>query len=428
MAPAEPPQSIPPTAGPPGDLSAGNHLIRATWLAPISADRPDELIPGGGVLVRDGKIIGVGPGDLLRAQAHYVTELPGHLLLPGFVNAHTHLELSLSQPGNPQKSFAAWLTQMIQNTDNDSAAAIAHGVGQCRRFGVTTVADITRHPALVRPFLAATGLRVTSFGEVRAMATRRHQLAPLLDAALHAGVSPQGRPRIGISPHSPYSTEPAAYLACIEAAKKFALPLTTHLAESPDEAQFLAHHTGPLRDLWDSLGWDDQVPKFAGGPIRFAKSLGLLDLPTLLAHVNYCDDAELAILAAGRASVVYCPRTHRFFGHPPHRFQEMLARGINVAVGTDSCASSPDLNLLNDLRLIHQIAPDMPAASVLEMGTRRGAAALGLENLYGSLAPGRAADLAAFAVTAANNPLRALLESDALPTHLFSSPQLNTEN
>jgi cytosine/adenosine deaminase-related metal-dependent hydrolase len=421
MAPAKPPQSFPPNAGPPGNLSAGNQLIRATWLAPMSADRPGELIPGGGVLVRDGKIIGVGSGDSLRAQAHYVTEMPGHLLLPGLVNAHTHLELSLSQPGNPPKNFAAWLTQMIRSAENDSAAAVAHGVDQCWRFGVTTVADITRQPGLVRPYLAVTGLRITSFGEVRAMATRRHQLAPLLDAALHAGVSPQGRPRIGISPHSPYSTESAAYLACIEAAKKFALPLTTHLAESPDEAQFLAHHTGPLRDLWDSLGWDDQVPKFAGGPIRFAKSLSLLDLPTLLAHVNYCDDAELAILAAGRASVVYCPRTHRFFGHPPHRFQEMLARGINVAVGTDSCASSPDLNLLNDLRLIHQIAPDMPAASVLEMGTRRGAAALGLENLCGSVAPGRAADLVAFAVTAANNPLLSLLESDALPTKLFSS-------
>src|SRR5207253_5134070 len=137
------------------------------------------------------------------------------------------------------------------------------------------------------------------------------------------------------------------YRRCLAAAKYFGLTLATHLAETPHEEEFLASHAGPFRELWEFLGaWDEQVPTFAGGPIRYAQSLGLLDYPTLLAHVNYCDDAELALLARGRASVVYCPRTHAFFGHPPHRWREMLSRGINVAIGTDSCASSPDLNLL----------------------------------------------------------------------------------
>lgn len=392
----------------------------------MSADHPDELIPGGGVLVRDGIILAVAPASSLRSKADRVTDMPGHLLLPGLVNAHAHLELSHCRPGDPPQNFAAWLAAMIRDAAStgeggDVVGALAQGIGQCRRFGATTVADITRHPVLTRPLLR-TSLRATSFGEVRAMAQRRHQLQTHLEAAVHRPPGDAGYLRIGISPHAPYSTELAAYRACIDVATELELPLTTHLAESPDEAQFLAEHTGPLRELWDSLGWDDAVPKFPGGPIRLAKALGLLDRPTLLAHVNYCDDDELAILAAGRASVVYCPRTHRYFGHPPHRFRDMLARGINVAVGTDSCASSPDLNLLDDLRLIHQIAPDHSAARVLEMGTRRGAVALGLERECGSIAPNHSADILAFPATG-TDPLLSLLESDTLPAQVWFAGQ-----
>src|SRR5205823_6508560 len=118
------------------------------------------------------------------------------------------------------------------------------------------------------------------------------------------------------------------------------LPLAIHLAEIPEEREFLRSHTGPLREMWQRLGhWEDFPGTFAGSPVAFAKMLGLLDYPTLLAHVNDCDDDDLALLARGKASVVYCPRTHRYFERPPHRWREMLAAGINVTIGTDSCAS-----------------------------------------------------------------------------------------
>jgi cytosine/adenosine deaminase-related metal-dependent hydrolase len=135
------------------------------------------------------------------------------------------------------------------------------------------------------------------------------------------------------------------------------LPLATHLSEAQEEKTFLESHSGMFRDLWERIGsWEDDVPTFKGSPIAMAQAIGMLDFPTLLAHVNYCDDHELELLTRGRASVVYCPRTHRYFGHPPHRWREMLARGINVAVGSDSCASSPDLNLVDDLRLLPAIS------------------------------------------------------------------------
>lgn len=187
----------------------------------------------------------------------------------------------------------------------------------------------------------------------------------------------------------------------------------THLAETAEEADFLRDHSGPLRSIWRAVGgFDEEVPTFDGGPIRFAASLGLLDYEkTLLAHVNYCDDAELAILAKGVASVVYCPRTHAYFGHPPHRWREMLAAGVNVAVGTDSLASSPSLDLMDDLRLLRKIAPEVPAADLWAMATRRGAAALGLTDC-GTLTVGKRADAVAFDVSS-GDPLAEALDGEA---------------
>lgn len=295
------------------------------------------------------------------------------------------------------------------------AHAITLGVEQCRRFGVTTVGDISRQIHLSRPLLRNAKLRVVSFGEIMAMAQRRSLLEERIALATDTSQTTE-RLGVGLTPHSPYSVEVSAYRRCVEVAKELQLPLATHLAETAHEADFLAQHVGPLKDLWDAwLIWDDQVPTFAGGPIRMAKSVGLLDYPSLLAHVNYCDDEEMNLLAASQVSVIYCPRTHAYFGHPPHRWREMLAQGINVAAGTDSCASSPNLNLVDDLRLLHKLAPDLQPEEIWQMGTIRGAKALSMQNQVGSLTPEKFADIVAFTVHS-ESPLREVL-TDPRPPH-----------
>jgi cytosine/adenosine deaminase-related metal-dependent hydrolase len=143
---------------------------------------------------------------------------------------------------------------------------------------------------------------------------------------------------------------------------------------------------------------DDAIPAFNGGPVRWGQSWGQLiynrgepperTIPVVLAHVNYCDNAELMAIAAARASVAYCPRTHAFFGHPPHRYREMLEAGINVCLGTDSRASSPDLSVLREARLLVERDGISPALG-LEMVTRNGAVALGVDKEVGSLAEGK---------------------------------------
>jgi cytosine/adenosine deaminase-related metal-dependent hydrolase len=228
-----------------------------------------------------------------------------------------------------------------------------------------------------------------------------------------------GNVRIGISPHAPYSVEPQGYWRALEVAKQKKLPLATHLAESLEEAEFLSRHSGSLMKVWDFVGgFDDAVPRSEGGPIRFAESLGILDYATVLAHVNYCDDEELKILASGKASVVYNPRTHAYFAHPPHRWREMEAAGINVAVGTDSVASSGDLNLVEELRLMHRIAPQVEPQRLWKMATMKGAMALGVEKVVGSLSAEKLADFVVFPAQG-SDPLRTILENQLDPTALW---------
>lgn len=406
-----------------GDVPAPKVIVRAAWVAPMDGPPMRDAA----IVIAGGRLIDVG--DFGRLSAIHpdaqTIDRSDCTILPGLVNAHAHLELSEFACGAPPGRFVDWIARLVprgqatlESVEESVSRSVPIGVAQCLRFGVTCVADISRHCAVSRPLLSGGPLRVVSYGEVQAMAQRRG----LFDQRLATAIDPtfaSDHLRVGLTPHAPYSVELDLYRKCVDLARSASLPLATHLAETPDEATFLASHSGPFRELWDLLGaWDEDVPRFAGGPIRFARHIGLLDYPALLAHVNYCDGAELEILSRGRASIVYCPRTHAYFGHPPHRWRRMLASGINVAVGTDSCASSPDLNLVQDLRLLRKIAPDVPAIDLWSLATIRAARAIQMDNVIGSLAPGKAADFVLFG-TRGNEPLSEILEQELAPQEVW---------
>jgi cytosine/adenosine deaminase-related metal-dependent hydrolase len=389
------------------------------------------VIADGALVVAGDRIVDVGAVGGMRG-AHpdaAVIDLGDVVVLPGLVNAHAHLELSFLSRAKSPGSFVDWVRAVIAETAANASSggfflggAGEIGIKDSLRFGVTSIGDISasRFTRMIRGIFSTGGVpRLVSYGEVTAMGQRRGQLEQRLEAVTdRSGIGPPVR--LGISPHAPYSIEAHGYRRCLETAVSQQMPLATHMAETPYEAEFLASHTGPFRDLWDGLGaWDDQVPTFRGGPIRYARALGLLDYPrTLLAHVNYCDEEELSILAAGRASVVYCPRTHRYFGHPPHRWREMLHRGINVALGTDSCASSPDVNLVDDLRLVHEIAPEHPVERLWEMVTIRAAQAIDAVDSVGTLTGGKYADFVCFGIRG-EEPLREILKTSAVPVGVW---------
>jgi cytosine/adenosine deaminase-related metal-dependent hydrolase len=396
-----------------------------TLLQAAFAFTQSSVLPDAGVVFQNGVILNVGKEAALRTKHPDadVIDAGDSILLPGLINAHTHLELSNCSHDPPCSSFPDWIVSLPKRIgpDRNFASATQGGIDQCMRFGVTTIGDISQQTHITRQILAQSPLCAVSYGEVLGLSTMKSRYAELLSMALDCSHA-TARLHIGLTPHSPYTIDLPSFRLCLQIAQQARLRLATHLAELPYEEEFLRHQAGPLRELYERLGkWEDPVQTFDGPPIRFAHEIGLLDYPTLLAHVNYCTDEELELLARGNASVVYCPRTHRYFGHPPHRFRDMLAHGINVALGTDSCASSPDLNLLDELRLVHQISPEIPAEKLFELITLNAARALLLEDEVGSLTPGKRADFTIFPAGSGN--LVGLLESQALPREIWISGQ-----
>jgi cytosine/adenosine deaminase-related metal-dependent hydrolase len=427
-----------------------------------------------GVVVAAGRIAALGELAELRRDHGELPILGAHhkgVVLPGLVNAHTHLELSYqSRDTLDTTHFTRWVSSLIaaypapEHQEEVVRSAARKGATDSLAAGVTTVGDISRHVHWTRDTFAQMGRessasvpRIVSFGEVVALGKTRDKIEERLAIALgrtsgngaplespspgdggmetaRDAVLPltPGHPIIGISPHAPYTIEGPALRAVVRAAIIHRAPICIHLAELAEETDFLRDLSGPLGRDWDLMQkmdiLDDAIPQFDGGPVRWAQRWGLLikesrDFPTLLAHVNYCDVGELSQLATHACSVVYCPRTHEYFRHPPHRYREMLEWQVNVCLGTDSLASNPDLNVLKEAQLLHT-RDDLLAYLALDMITRRAALALGILDQVGTLAPGKQADFSLYPLESAAGATadalaQALLRSAPAPLRVY---------
>ena len=342
---------------------------------------------------RGAKIEAVGTErEVAPAATH--RELGEVAVLPGLINAHTHLELThLRGQLPPNRPISQWLyglrTRLPATHDLD--AAVADGAAEALAAGTTAVAD-TCHNNRAWRTLKDTPLRAVCFAEVTG-------IGPLADAAVPRlkkhieGVRGGRKMRFGICPHAPYTTGEDVFRQAVRLARKRRWPVATHLAEAESERQFLLRGSGKLFDFLGHMGMIDlSVPVAGCTPVAFAQRVGMLDGPCVLAHVNYLDDAEMRILAEAKdVSVVCCPRSNDFFGRGGHRYAEMLAAGINVAIGTDSLASNSSLDMLAEvLRLRMEAKIDNHA--LLQMATINGAKALGWDDRIGSLTPGKQAD------------------------------------
>lgn len=411
-------------------------ILKARFVAPV--DQP--VIENGAVVTRDGLIIEVGRArDLADRTA---VDFGDAAICPGFVNAHTHLELThLASRVPPTPDFIDWLRCLYREaiayppTRESVELSISEGIKQSLAAGVTTVGDITRHPQWTRPVMANSMLGGVSFGEVIAIGTRRTKLTERLDAAASRDCE-NDRVRIGISPHAPYTVEPDGLRKCASlnqligtnkqqvGAEHPPYRICIHAAETLAEAEFTLSRSGPFADYLCELNlWDDEIPMSGCGPIELLHRTDLLNPSTLIAHANYVSDDDIVLMARSGASVAYCPRTHHAFGHPPHRFRDMLAAGINVSIGTDSLASNPSLSVLDELRFLHQRFPDLQPETLLQLGTICGARALGLASKAGTITPGKWANIVAIPLDARRDMAWSdfLLHSEARPLVSFSN-------
>lgn len=393
---------------------ANNHeaqpwVLTARWVLPVAG----PPLPRGTVAVRGAHLEAVDPHGSRTSDL----DLGNAAIVPGLVNAHTHLDLTGLRGLVPRTAdFTAWLRAVIQHRRNLTPAAaladVRRGVQECLVYGTTLVGDVSSG-GLSWPVLAESPLTAVVFHELIGLLRDGARQAWsearrwLMSRPIHPAVRP------GLSPHAPYSVRRSLFRTATARACKDGIPLMVHLSETAEEGQLLRERRGPFVDFLRDVGVYDS----AGLASDVSEVLSLISraTPLLLAHGNYLDPRRP--LPAG-ASVVYCPRTHAAFGHPPHPFRQMLSGGIRIALGTDSLASNPDLNVLAEARFLHGRYPDVPGEALLRMATLAGAEALGRSHETGSLSPGKWADLAVIPLPDADgqDPHALLWQSSLPPT------------
>jgi 5-methylthioadenosine/S-adenosylhomocysteine deaminase len=360
-----------------------NGALSAGWLLPVEG----APIRDGLVRWENGTITEVGEG---RADRHF----PDAIILPGLVNAHSHLEYAVYAGFGDGEPFGDWLATHITRKralDYSEMVAIARrGVADSLAAGITTSADYSFSGAAGEA-AAALGLRAIVYlevfgSDVGASADRFAELrARFAETALVS---------VGVSPHAPYTCSLELYRWCLS----LGLPVGTHLAESAGENEWLEHGTGPL-----SVAGDVLVEPTGRRSVETVRSvLG----PTLLsAHCVAIDEAEVQLLARLDVPVAHCPRSNALLGCGVAPLASLRAAGARVGLGTDSPASTPSTDPWEELRTAvgasraRERRPDaLPAASALRLATIDAARALGLGDAVGSLAPGKEADITLLSV------------------------------
>ena len=378
-------------------------------------------IENGVVTVDGGRIVEVGTA----AGGGRVVDLGDAALLPGLVNAHTHLEFSqLRRPmGGAGMSLPDWIRLVIGERgrgDRSREESLANGVAESLRAGVTTVGDISTCSAAA-PLGCIDAVRfheVIGFSRARAESALAAALERMDGAEDHQAA-------FGISPHAPYTVSPPLLGQLVRLARERDMPMAMHLAESPEELEFLASGTGPFQKLLDERSmWDSEAVPRGSLPLDYLRALA--EAPrALVIHGNYLSGEELDFIGERRArmSLVYCPRTHAYFGHEPYPLARAISAGARVALGTDSRASNPDLSLLEEMRFVARAYPTISYRDVLVMGTLAGAEALGHAEDVGSISPGKLANMIAMPLPPASDKaahaLEAILFSDVQPSHVW---------
>ncbi len=348
-------------------------------------------------------------------------------IVPGFVNAHTHLELApldgVRDANSPEHELD-WLARVIaqrrQGSDATLRVAAAGNLRSAIEAGTTLLADSTTAGLSWGP-IAGAPVRAVVFAEVIGLKRDRGLQTDAAAWQWLGSVRPEAQvaacSRVGLSPHAPYST--SGWLYHKSAASR--LPLSTHLAEMPEELRLLEHRDGPLRRFLEEIGaWDDEWEPIGPRPSDYVRKGELRNADWLIAHGTYLDPEDFWQLRPEaapdnkRVAVAYCPRTHARFGHAPHPYRALLERGVIVCLGTDSLASAETLGPLDELRFLHGRDETLSGELLLTMATLFGAWALRAETTTGSLKVGKSADLAIIDLPDRDesDPYKLLLESN----------------
>lgn len=390
-------------------------VYKADWVLPITG----EPLRNGWVALDAGRIAAVSPVPTSGA-----VDLGSAVILPALVNAHTHLELSyLRDVVPPAGRFLDWIAGIIaarrRYADPQSPlilAAARAAIVEAKKSGTGLVGDVSNTLVTV-PLLRDGAMPARVFYELlgfnvdNASGRVRQARAKIDDAGVDEDL------RIALAPHAPYSVSPDLFTAIREDLDAHPGDMSTvHLAESPEEVELIAKGTGGCRDLLASLGvWTDDWVVPGVTPVQYLTDNGFLDSRVTAVHGVQLEGDDLARLRALGVTVVSCPRSNRYVGVGAPPLEAFYAMGVKVAFGTDSLASVADLSMFGELAIARELAPRVPARSLLESATRWGAAALGFADEFGSIEVGKRGSLIAVRLPAGVSDVEEYLLSGIEP-------------
>lgn len=381
-------------------------LLTAKWVLPISS----APIKDGGVVISNDKIAAVGPAEELE------TAFPGArrqdfgraVIMPGFVDLHTHLEFSGMRGVCDDLAYSQWKLQLEEKSarlEPDDWLAFARlGAIEAAQSGITTIADITDSGASLTAALEV-GLRGMVYHEMSGM--DYSQVDQTIDAAKrHVAAwqdqTARSRIKIGIAPHSAYSVSPPLIKAASQWALADGLKVALHLAGSKDEYDFVKYGSSPLAGAYrDLMGWGNLLWQPTGvTPVKYMLQWGIFDCDVLAVHCIQVNEDDLKTLQDHDVAIAHCPRCSAKLAMGIAPMRDFLDMGLRVGLGTDSPASSSTMDVFDEMRIglllqrgLNQAMQNLEAETFIHMATLGGAKALGLETTIGSLEPEKEADI-----------------------------------
>ena len=381
-------------------------IFRARTLVPMTGGPP---IDNGAVVIKGSRIQAVG--TLSEVGALYtgtVVDLGEQVLMPGLINAHCHLDYTMLRRAiQPPRGFTAWVQRLnalkCSFDDDDYLAAIQHGFSELRKWGTTTVLNIESFPELMSR-LPPPPIRTWWFYEMIDVRQRATTEDLLEGAGFFFRKHADWLGGFGLSPHAPYTASAELYQLASAIARQDGMLVTTHLAESMEEAAMFQRASGPLYDFMQSLG-RDMSDCGHGSALSLLLSQGVINPDWIVAHMNELDEADFALLEKIPLHVVHCPASHRYFGHHPFPMDRLRSIGINISLGTDSLASTDSLSLFEEMRYACDRHPSLSPLQALEMVTLNPARALRRPADLGCIALKARADLIALPITPSDKNL-----------------------
>jgi len=347
--------------------------------------------------VKDGIIV---TPDRLDSSDKITVKAAGSVLTPGWVNSHSHLELSGGKPVQYNGSFADWILEVLEfklsQNKKQVIEAYRRGCDELLASGVCRVVDHCDKTDWLLDVALEHELDIYLLKELIAYseeqrAEKRKLAAEFLLKAANLGL------KAGLAPHAPYSAHPKVYRFASRLSASRNNTLSMHLHEVKAELEYSLEGTGEFVKLLEKRGIKDPGSPFDDRPIPTLISGDYLSGPSFGIHLNYLNERDYRWLEAGNITPVFCPNSYQHFGHDQLPVLEWFARGIPFCLGTDSRSSNRSLNMLEELKTLYTLAPELPSEEILKALTVNPARVLGIP-ASGVLTDGTPADLSVFEV------------------------------